>query len=665
MSTIDLPNRLRSLHESNRESITNIHTRLQSLGQQMKNVNKEIKQLFKERQTAFDAASSADKSTVVKEYKERIAKSEEKRKAYKQELDVLKAKISALSTRKNKASSTKRPKTNNNTRNSKYVHFTENEIEKTVKNMFGRRLTEKNEVYSLTRAADYRIKKLEPASDARGRNSVTVYDYNQSDETEIESKLNSENVIKLDERGKKEVARIAHIRKILRPGLLVEYNNIYYFINIITPATPGSINVRNILKITELPPANSTAEQIEQWKPTKSVFVKDSEIRLVSKDEIAKLKNVIDLLNSKHEKNVNAGFPEITAEEAAAPAEEAAAPAEEAVAPAEEAAAPAEEAAAPAEEAAAPAEEAAAPAEEAAAPAEEAAAPAEEAAAPAEEAAAPAEEAAAPAEEAAAPAEEAAAPAEEAAAPADETNTASTIVGGIATSTKLLLPSEVNLQHLTMEKYKALPKKDIPVIIDSTSTPTQIQVMNGYACEKILDTLGKLEKEEKQLYKYLFIEPSHVFQSIDDILPEQICFIIVFNQLLFISASTTNDSKINIGASFRDKYKIVNDLLNKPLDDDNSTILEELWTHVQEKYIKQKERFIEFETIKSFIISGPQYLQKYFEEAMRIHKGEKIAKRFFQNEPVISSSATVLPAPPMEQMSNANSAITVTENPNN
>jgi hypothetical protein len=187
---------------------------------------------------------------------------------------------------------------------------------------------------------------------------------------------------------------------------------------------------------------------------------------------------------------------------------------------------------------------------------------------------------------------------------------------------------------MKMADYKVLVDKDIPVIIDSA--PNTIQVINGLACKLILDKLGKLGPEEKLWRKLFFIEPNRIFKSIKDVLPEQVCFIILFTQLFFTAVVSNPEIKTTQSSSFRKKYNEVNTLLNKPLAHINEFV--KLWNTLQTEYINKRDRAIPFSIIKSFIISGPDMITQYFDEAIRIHNGEIITKRFFSEAPQGSAS---------------------------
>ena len=190
-----------------------------------------------------------------------------------------------------------------------------------------------------------------------------------------------------------------------------------------------------------------------------------------------------------------------------------------------------------------------------------------------------------------------------------------------------------------MAEYKALANKNIPVIIESV--PGKIQVMNGLACKVILDNLGKLGTEEDKLKKLIFINPNSWFKTIRDVLPEQVCFIILFTHMFFTAVVSNQKVQSNQASSYRQKYFDVQTLLQSPLAKTHETEFTNLWNTLQNEYINNAARNIEFDQIKAFIISGPRYLMQYFEEATRIHFGETIPKRFYEVDPPRRESASV------------------------
>ncbi len=164
------------------------------------------------------------------------------------------------------------------------------------------------------------------------------------------------------------------------------------------------------------------------------------------------------------------------------------------------------------------------------------------------------------------------------------------------------------IQRLTLTQYQALLDKQVPVIIINDSN--NIIAINGLACHTILQNLGNLGADEQQFRQLLFVEPFTAFESIDDILPEQVCFIILFTELLFIFVINNPLLKITHESSFKDKYLSVKKVLDDPKNKQDT-----LWKQIQVKYIKQKDRRISFENIQMIIQSGPKAVKQYFEES--------------------------------------------------
>ncbi len=192
------------------------------------------------------------------------------------------------------------------------------------------------------------------------------------------------------------------------------------------------------------------------------------------------------------------------------------------------------------------------------------------------------------------------------------------------------LPSEVDIRRVSIEQYKKLPDKNIPLIIESE--PNIILVLNGLACEVLIDNLGKLGAEENNWRKLLFIEPSESFISHKDVIAEQICFLILFAEMFFIKIVGEIDAEHTVtqGSSFMEKYdNVIAKLLHNPLMDPIiKAQLETLWNRLQEKYIQQKHRYISFVDIKSIIISGPDYVIPYFEESLKMMSNKDIKRKF-------------------------------------
>jgi curved DNA-binding protein CbpA len=196
------------------------------------------------------------------------------------------------------------------------------------------------------------------------------------------------------------------------------------------------------------------------------------------------------------------------------------------------------------------------------------------------------------------------------------------------------LPSEINIKRVSIEEYKARLDKNIPLIIESA--PNTILVFNGLACELLIDNLGKLGDEEVEWRNLIFIAPSESFSSHEDVISEQICFLILFAEIFFTTITGNIDAEHTLtqGSSFIEKYDNVMSLLNNPvLEPDIKTRLESLWNRIQEKYIKQTHRYVTFVEIKSIIISGPDYVIPYFEESFNMMSNKDLKRKFKQQQP--------------------------------
>lgn len=449
-----------------------------------------------------------------------------------------------------------------------------------VLNRLGRPLKENNEIYSLSDLRDYRIYQLRKGSKstlkrgqrAQSHDEVIVTDYNAA-ENPILKQIYSDKVLKHNDEGKREIARIIEKRKHLKNGIVVKRGSFYFIIQNIDKPRLGGI-YKHRLWLLQFPPLTPELELKGVIDETKTSKAFDFEV------EIAPIEDLVHLYLNKVFNHINNEMPNAIDKEYMQKIEKAAEEYEHTGSikkPTND----------------------------------------------------------------------------------DSDNSSTTTTSGsredkspispasVAPSIILgALPSDIKIRRISMADYSTLPNKNIPVIIESA--PGTIQVMNGLACKVILDNVGKLGSEEDKWLKLLLIKPNEQFKTIRDVLPEQVCFIILFTHMFFTAVVSKPEIQTTQSSSFRQKFKHVQTLL-QPLAETHDIEFKKLWDTLQIEYINNAARNISFDQLKAFIISGPQHLMQYFEEATRIHLGETIPRRFFQVAPARRESASVVsgsaPAP--------------------
>jgi hypothetical protein len=203
---------------------------------------------------------------------------------------------------------------------------------------------------------------------------------------------------------------------------------------------------------------------------------------------------------------------------------------------------------------------------------------------------------------------------------AEETKTLAETQSTVARGAVLTLPPVLkDIRRVSNEEYETLADKSAPIMIEDP--PGVVIAINSKACEAMFDNLQNLGADKAEWSKLLFIEPSEIYSTIADVLPEQICFIIIFNEIFF-QAKRTTQSAVKQASTFREKYKLVNTELDKhKTEDEYLTELGTKWSDLEKKYIRDPKRYIPFVTIKDYIISGPKYIQDYFQESLEIMNG--------------------------------------------
>ena len=151
--------------------------------------------------------------------------------------------------------------------------------------------------------------------------------------------------------------------------------------------------------------------------------------------------------------------------------------------------------------------------------------------------------------------------------------------------------------------------------IDSVSAldedVTGILALNGPATEALLEELDT----QHPILPYIFDNKDKI-TDLEGILPEQIVFMIFFGQLFF-SGHVSGGITTPIAGTFKDKYmEAVAGLEKKGTDErkvfdvDNSEF-ETYFNTLQGKYIDES-RHISFSDFRNILISGPDYVLKYF-----------------------------------------------------
>jgi hypothetical protein len=209
-------------------------------------------------------------------------------------------------------------------------------------------------------------------------------------------------------------------------------------------------------------------------------------------------------------------------------------------------------------------------------------------------------------------------------------------------------PTNLSIKRLSLEQYKVLKNKHIPVVIQSNN---KVEAINGYACEYLFDNLDHLDESNRALTKMIYLQPNDAFDNnIQNVLPEQISFIVFFNEIFTSAIVNGAASSVKVSSSFSHKFKIVQGYLEKiGLMYGNEDELKLYWDHLQTKYVKHNKRIITYNNIKGAIIADPKHIQRYFEEGLRFFHGEDISdeKRFFRQ---LTGSASHYP-----QANNGNS----------
>ena len=166
--------------------------------------------------------------------------------------------------------------------------------------------------------------------------------------------------------------------------------------------------------------------------------------------------------------------------------------------------------------------------------------------------------------------------------------------------------------HTAVILVKDEAKADtIDTVSELDEDVTGILALNGPATQALLDELDT----QHPVLPYIF-ENKDKITDLKGILPEQIVFMIFFGQLFF-SGHVSGGITTPIAGTFKDKYmEAVAGLEKKGTDNrkvfdvDNSEF-ETYFNTLQGKYIDESRR-ISFSDFRNILISGPDYVLKYF-----------------------------------------------------
>jgi hypothetical protein len=195
-----------------------------------------------------------------------------------------------------------------------------------------------------------------------------------------------------------------------------------------------------------------------------------------------------------------------------------------------------------------------------------------------------------------------------------------------------------------MNSDKKFDVQDVPILLvsngvgaskktsmfkDSGLSTSLIVGINGPAVQHILNNYKKIDKE---LLKHIVLNTDNLsYTSTDDLLGEQVCFIILFNHLLFLASlndasfsATFQDNleeRFNVlGAAIeksKSKTNVKNDAKagdkragDKIFGEKRSTVTA-FWDTLQKKYIKNEKNRRTYADIEGFIIAGADRVLQY------------------------------------------------------
>ena len=220
---------------------------------------------------------------------------------------------------------------------SRSITFSENiPSDVSIVNRLGRPLKEGNEIYSLSNKADYRIsdlikgpkpEKIETGPKLHSYNEVQIIDHNVSGD-EISRKIYSDKVLKLDDEGRAEIARIVETNKELKVGIVVKKGAFYFIVERIDDPAVGATYKNKKLLLLQFPDLTPELElrkikgkdEFIPFDVSRTKNANDYDVEIAPIEDLVQLylNNVFDVINAKKPNVIDKELM-MRIEEAAAP----------------------------------------------------------------------------------------------------------------------------------------------------------------------------------------------------------------------------------------------------------------------------------------------------------------------------------------------------------